>query len=48
MTRDAYNQLLAEVEEAKSAMKKTPLQNRRLKRFDVLEIGESKKLVSRG
>jgi hypothetical protein len=48
MTRDAYNQLLTEVEEAKSAVKKTPLQYRRLKRFDVLEIGEMKQLVSRG
>jgi hypothetical protein len=48
MTRDAYNQLLAEVEEAKSAVKKTSLQYRRLKRFYVLEIGEMKTLVSRG
>jgi hypothetical protein len=31
MTRDAYNQLLAEAEEAKSAVKKTSLQYRRLK-----------------
>jgi hypothetical protein len=38
MKRDTYNQLLAEVEEAKSAVKKTSLQYRRLKRFDVLRI----------
>jgi hypothetical protein len=48
MKRDAYNQLLAEVEEAKSAVKKTSLQYRQLKRFHVLEIGEMKTLVSRG
>lgn len=46
MTKDVYNKLLTEVEEAKSAAKKTPLQYRRLKRFNVLEIGETKKLVS--
>jgi hypothetical protein len=39
---------LSEVEEAKSAVKETPLLYRRLKRFDVLEIGEMKTLVSRG
>jgi hypothetical protein len=48
MTRDAYNQLLAAVEEAKSAVKKTSLQYRRLKIFDVHEIGEMKTLISRG
>jgi hypothetical protein len=39
---------LAEVEEAKSAVKKTSLQYRGLKRCDVLKIGEMKTLVSRG
>jgi hypothetical protein len=48
MITDAYNQLLVEVEEAKSPVKKTSLQYRRLKRFDVLESGEMKALVSRG
>jgi hypothetical protein len=48
MTRDAYNQLLAEVEESESAVKKTSLQYRRLKGFYVLETGEMKTLVSRG
>jgi hypothetical protein len=42
MTRDTYCKLLTEVEEAKSAVKKTSLQYRRLKRFDVLKIGEVK------
>jgi hypothetical protein len=40
--------LLAEVEEAKSAAKKTSLQYRRQKRFHVLEIGEVKKLIIKG
>jgi hypothetical protein len=44
MTRDTYCKLLAEVAEVKSAVKKTSLQYRRLKSFDVLEIGEVKKL----
>ena len=48
MTRDTYCKLLAEVEEAKSAVKKTSLQYRRLKRFDVLETGEVKKLIAKG
>ena len=39
---------MAEVEEAKSAVKKTSLQYRRMKRFDVLEIGEVKKLIAKG
>jgi hypothetical protein len=41
ITRNSYCKLLAEAEEAKSAVK-TSLQYRRLKRFDVLEIGEEK------
>jgi hypothetical protein len=48
MTRDTYCKLLAEVVEAKPALKKTSLQYRRLKRFDVLEIGEVKKLIAKG
>jgi hypothetical protein len=48
MTRDAYNQLLAEVEKAKSAVKKTSSQYRRFKRFYVLETCEMKTLVLRG
>ena len=35
-------------EEANSAVKKTSLQYRRLKRFDIHEIGEMNTLVSRG
>ena len=48
MTRDSYCKLLAGVEEAKSAVKKTSLQYRMLKSFDVLEIGEVKKLIAKG
>jgi hypothetical protein len=47
MTRDTYCNLLAEVEEAKSAVKKMSLNYRRLKRFDVLEIVEVKKLIAK-
>jgi hypothetical protein len=39
---------LAQVEEAKSAMKKISLQYRGLQSFDVLEIGEVKKLIAKG
>jgi hypothetical protein len=39
---------LTEVEEAKSAVKKTSLQYRRMKSFDVLEIGKVKKLITKG
>lgn len=48
MTRDVYNQLLTDVEEAKSATKKTQRQYRRLKRFDILYIGNTKRLISTG
>ena len=41
-----YNKLLAEVKEAKVAQKKTSVHYRRLNRFDVLEVCESKKLVT--
>ncbi|XP_039312990.1 KRAB-A domain-containing protein 2-like [Solenopsis invicta] len=47
MKRDEYDKLLAESEEAKAAIKKTPLQYRRVKRFDVFEIGGTKKLISK-
>ncbi|XP_039303442.1 KRAB-A domain-containing protein 2-like [Solenopsis invicta] len=47
MKRDEYDKLLAETEEAKAAIKKTPLQYRRVKRFDVFEIGGTKKLISK-
>jgi hypothetical protein len=39
---------LAEVEKAKSDMRKTSLQYRRLRRFDLLEIGEVKKMITKG
>jgi hypothetical protein len=48
MTRDTYGKLLSEVEEAKSAVKKTSFQYRRLKSIDVLKIGEVKKLIANG
>lgn len=47
MTGDVYNKLMAEVQEAELAAKKTPLQNRRLKRFRIIEVGETKKLASK-
>ena len=46
MKRNEYDKLLAEVEEAKAAVKKTPLQYRRMKRFDVIAIGGVKNLIS--
>jgi hypothetical protein len=48
ITRNSYCKLLAEAEEAKSSVKKTSLQYRRLKKFDVLEIGEVKELIAKG
>jgi hypothetical protein len=47
LTRNTYSKLWAEVEEAKSAVKMTSLQYRRLKSFDVLETGEVKKLIAK-
>lgn len=47
MTRNVYRQLLVEVEEAKSAAKKTQVQYRRLKRFDIVDHGGTKKLISK-
>ncbi|XP_060857765.1 KRAB-A domain-containing protein 2-like [Metopolophium dirhodum] len=48
ITKDAYDSLLKEVEDAISATKKTSAQYRRIKRFNVLEFGDTKKLVTRG
>lgn len=45
--RDEYDKLLTETEEAKAAIKKTSLQYRKVKRFDVFEIDGTKKLISR-
>lgn len=47
LTREKYMELIKEVEEAHRTEKKTSLQQRRLKRFNVLEIGGIKKLVAR-
>jgi hypothetical protein len=46
ITRDSYCKILVKVEEAKSAVKKTFLEYRRLKSFDVFEI-EVKKLITK-
>ena len=40
LTAEKYGSLLQEVKEAKTAKKKTSLQYRRLKRFDVIEIDQ--------
>jgi len=48
ITRDAYDLLLKEVKDAIAATKKTSTQYRRMKRFNVLEVGGTKKLVTRG
>ncbi|XP_071580488.1 KRAB-A domain-containing protein 2-like [Temnothorax nylanderi] len=42
---NAYEDLISAVEEAKVRTKKTHTDYRRLKRYDVLSIGESKKLI---
>lgn len=42
---DAYENLISAVEEAKARTKKTYTDYRRLKRYDVLSISESKKLI---
>ncbi|KAG8246491.1 hypothetical protein J6590_083896 [Homalodisca vitripennis] len=39
LTKDKYQQLINEVETAANTDKKTPLQQRRLKRFGVIDIG---------
>ncbi|KAG8300021.1 hypothetical protein J6590_086509 [Homalodisca vitripennis] len=48
LTKDKYQQLINEVETAANTDKKTPLQQRRLKRFGVIDIGGVKKLVAAG
>ncbi|KAG8296007.1 hypothetical protein J6590_067122 [Homalodisca vitripennis] len=48
LTKDKYQQLINEVETAANKDKKTPLQQRRLKRFGVIDIGGVKKLVAAG
>ena len=47
-TRDCYCKLLAEVEEAKSAVRKTSLQYRRQKMFNAPETGEVRKMNPKG
>lgn len=42
-----YNKLMVEVQDAELSVKKTPLQNRRLKWFRIVEVGEIKKLASK-
>jgi hypothetical protein len=46
ITKDAYNLLLKEVEDAILATKKTSTQYRRMKRFNVIEFGGTKKLIT--
>jgi hypothetical protein len=48
ITRNSYCKLLADAEEAKSAVKKVSLHYRGLEGFDVLETGEVKKLIAKG
>uniref|UniRef100_A0A1B6DP93 Integrase zinc-binding domain-containing protein n=1 Tax=Clastoptera arizonana TaxID=38151 RepID=A0A1B6DP93_9HEMI len=48
LTKDKYQQLINEVETAANTDKKTPLQQRCLKRFGVIDIGGVKKLVAAG
>ena len=47
LTKEKYLELIQQVEEGKKTEKKSPLQQRRLKRFDVVEIGGVKKLTAR-
>lgn len=42
---EAYEKLITETEDAKSRSKKTYTDYRRLKRYDVLNVGENKKLI---
>lgn len=44
---DTYLKLVKQVEEAERSEKRTPLQQRRLKRFGVLKIGDVEKLIAR-
>lgn len=43
---DQYQKLFSEVKDAKAADKKTTLQYRRLKRFDILEVDGAQRLIS--
>ncbi|XP_045135274.1 SCAN domain-containing protein 3-like [Portunus trituberculatus] len=47
LTQDKYASLLQEVNDAKTAEKKIPLQYKRLKQFDVIEIGGIQKLIAK-
>lgn len=47
MTKIRYLELIYQAEEAENTGKKTPLQQRRLKRFDVPNIKEVKKPIIR-
>jgi hypothetical protein len=47
-TRNSYCKLVAEAEEGKSVVKEMSLQYQGLESFDVLEIGEVKKLIAKG
>ncbi|VVC30616.1 Hypothetical protein CINCED_3A012725 [Cinara cedri] len=48
MTKDTCDSLLKDVEDAILATRKTSAQYRRIKRFNVLAFGDSKKLITRG
>ncbi|CAH2001754.1 unnamed protein product, partial [Acanthoscelides obtectus] len=47
LTKEKYLAFMQQVEEAEKTEKKSPLQQRRLKRLDVVEIGAVKKLTAR-
>lgn len=47
LTSEQYLELIEQVEDAEKSEERTPLQQRRLKRFAVLEIGDVKKLIAR-
>ncbi|XP_018567162.1 KRAB-A domain-containing protein 2-like [Anoplophora glabripennis] len=47
LSSDKYSELVEQVEDAEKSAKRTPLQQRRLKRFGVLKIGDVTKLIAR-
>lgn len=47
LSSEQYLEIVEQVEDAEKSEKKTPLQQRRLKRFAVLKIGCVKKLIAR-
>lgn len=47
LSSEQYLELVEQVEDAEKSEKKTPLQQRRWKRFAVLKIGDVKKLIAR-